>query len=234
MSKPRTYIANRGFAPTTSFSGTDMIVDIVFPDSKSVRIGTASTLTYSTFREKHQIRTLGRISNKGFTYGPRTIGGTMIFTIINEHFINDLKQRVPLLQRYDKIKPDELPPFDVVVTFANEYGQSAKMVIYGITIIDDGVVLSVEDMLTENTMTYMARDIEHMKSTTDGSDIYSEMGQMFLQDNRPITRFTIRSKTSAQQVLTNGTTTSSSSSNYTSGANQQPRVIHDPYHSYAI
>lgn len=194
------FVAKKGYAPTSSFSGPDMLVHMVFPGSKAIQIGTGTTVTYSMFREKHQIRTLGRISNKGFTYGPRTIGGTIIFTVINQHFINDLKQRVPLLQKYDKIKPDELPPFDIVATFANEYGQTAKMVIYGVTIIDDGVVLSVEDILTESTMTYMARDIDHMIDTTDGHKLNYESGQEFISKTRPISRFTINSRTSSQQI----------------------------------
>jgi hypothetical protein len=83
----------------------------------------------------------------------------------------DSLKEVTAYQRYGKMKPDELPPFDIVVSFANEYGQSASKVIYGAVIVDDGMTLSIEDIFTENQMTYIARDIEHMKDTDTGGPI---------------------------------------------------------------
>jgi hypothetical protein len=164
----------------TSFSGSDMMIYFLFPDAKPVYIGTASTVTYSSFRETRQVRTLGRISTKGITRGPRTIGGTIIFTVINQHVIHDIMdelKQVTTYKGYDKIKPDELPPFSIVVSFANEYGQAASKVIYGATIVDDGVTLSIEDIFTENQMTYIARDIQHMKDSSGNHSI--EVGDSY-------------------------------------------------------
>lgn len=158
----------------TSFSGSDMLIYFVFPEARPIYIGTASTLTYSSFREIRQVRTLGRISNKGVTRGPRTVGGTLIFTVINQHVVNDIMDALKKVTRYEsygKIKPDELPPFDIVISFANEYGQAASKVIYGAIIVDDGMTLSIEDIFTENQMTYIARDIQHMKDTNTGGPI---------------------------------------------------------------
>jgi hypothetical protein len=33
------------------------------------------------------------------------------------------------------------------------------MAIYGVTVVDEGQTMSVDDMITENIMSYMARDI---------------------------------------------------------------------------
>ena len=41
----------------------------------------------------------------------------------------------------------------------NEYGSSAWLGIFGLTIVDEGKVFSIEDMFTENQWSYMARDI---------------------------------------------------------------------------
>lgn len=166
----------------TSFSGSDMLVYFIFPNARPIYIGTASTLTYSTYRETKQARALGRISTKGITRGPRTVGGTLIFTVINQHVVNDIMdelKEITTYASYGKMKPDELPPFDIVVSFANEYGQSASKVIYGAIMVDDGMVLSIEDMFTENTITYIARDIQHMKDTNTGRAISYESSYKF-------------------------------------------------------
>jgi hypothetical protein len=55
-----------------------------------------------------------------------------------------------------------LPPFDVTISFGNESGSFSKLRIYGITIVDEGSTMSVDDLITEQTFTYMARGIQPM------------------------------------------------------------------------
>lgn len=54
---------------------------------------------------------------------------------------------------------DQIPPFDAVVVAANEYGQAATMRIYGIEILNEGSGFSIDDIVIENQMTYVARTI---------------------------------------------------------------------------
>jgi hypothetical protein len=54
---------------------------------------------------------------------------------------------------------DQIPPFDVVIIAANEYGQAAQMRIYGIEILNEGSGFSIDDMVIENQMTYVCRTI---------------------------------------------------------------------------
>lgn len=54
---------------------------------------------------------------------------------------------------------DQLPPFDVVIIAANEYGKAASMRIYGIEILNEGSGFSIDDMVIENQMTYVCRTI---------------------------------------------------------------------------
>ena len=54
---------------------------------------------------------------------------------------------------------DQLPPFDVVIVAANEYGQAAQMRIYGVEILNEGTGFSIDDMVIENQMTYVCRTI---------------------------------------------------------------------------
>ncbi len=54
---------------------------------------------------------------------------------------------------------DQLPPFDAVIVAANEYGQAATMRIYGIEILNEGSGFSIDDIVIENQMTYVARTV---------------------------------------------------------------------------
>lgn len=54
---------------------------------------------------------------------------------------------------------DQLPPFDVVIVAANEYGKAAQMRIYGVEILNEGSGFSIDDMVIENQMTYVCRTI---------------------------------------------------------------------------
>lgn len=60
---------------------------------------------------------------------------------------------------------DQIPPFDVTITFANEYGQSAVRSIYGVELLNEGSGASMEDIVIEETMTFIARDIGPMYAT---------------------------------------------------------------------
>ena len=58
--------------------------------------------------------------------------------------------------------PDQLPPLDLSIVFVNEYGSQSKMAIYGVEFVNDGVTYSIEDLLTEQVINFMARDIDIM------------------------------------------------------------------------
>lgn len=54
---------------------------------------------------------------------------------------------------------DQIPPFDVVIVAANEYGMAATMRIYGIEILNEGSGFSIDDIVIENQMTYVCRTV---------------------------------------------------------------------------
>lgn len=60
---------------------------------------------------------------------------------------------------------DQIPPFDVTITFANEYGQAAVRSIYGVEIMNEGSGASMDDIVIEETMSFVARDIGPMIAT---------------------------------------------------------------------
>jgi hypothetical protein len=62
---------------------------------------------------------------------------------------------------------DEIPPFDVTISFANEYGQKAVLVIYGVEILNEGSGFSIDSVTSEKACTFVARRIEYMKKVAD-------------------------------------------------------------------
>lgn len=169
-----------------SFAGVDIQATMVLPrigttDSNStgdfIELAELQTISYSVHRENSPVRTLGHTNARGFVKGSRTIAGSLIFTVFNEYaFYRIGKFKEALAEQGYAPLGDMLPPFDVVLSFFNEYGLAAKMKIYGITIVDEGQTMSVDDLITEQTYTYMARGIQPLVQLDSGEDrnIYSD------------------------------------------------------------
>jgi hypothetical protein len=59
---------------------------------------------------------------------------------------------------------DQIPPFDITITFANEYGQAAVKELYGVELLNEGSGASMDDVVIEETMTFVARELGPMKA----------------------------------------------------------------------
>lgn len=151
----------------TSFSGTDAKVSLAFKFGQPVAIGEAQTVTYSIYRPMVPVYNLGSPKPAGFVRGPRTIAGSIIFTVFDRNVLIAAMHKA--YSQYDvkclnkSMLTDELPPFDIQITFLNEYGQSALLAIHDVHITSEGQVSSIEDMITENTVQYIASDITVMQ-----------------------------------------------------------------------
>ena len=146
----------------TSYAGVDIVAEIVLPQEKPMTLGELQTISYSVHRENTPVRTLGHVNPVGFVKGPRTIAGSLIFTVFNFYAFYKLDQFKRAISIGLYPLADMLPPFDVVITYSNEYGALSKMKLYGISVIDEGQTMSVDDLITEQTYTYMARGIQPM------------------------------------------------------------------------
>lgn len=142
-----------------SFSGTDTIAFLLFPGLSPITIGSLTTVSYSMYRVKQPVINIGRTNINGVTRGTRIYAGSMIFTLINKHWVRELQDKAPYLKDIPTLKTDELPLCDVMLVSANEYGSAVTMLIYGLEFTDEGQVISVEDLYTENTIKFIARDI---------------------------------------------------------------------------
>ena len=65
----------------------------------------------------------------------------------------------------DEARPvyaDELLPFDITISCANEYGNRAVTVIYGVEILNEGVGFSIDSPTSERAYTFVARAVDSM------------------------------------------------------------------------
>ena len=149
-----------------SFSGTDTLAFIMMPGSSPVVIGSLTTISYSMYRNKKPVINIGRTNINGVTRGSRIFAGTMVFTLINQHWLKELQEQPQLswLSGFKELKVDELPLFDIMIVSANEYGNYVNMYIYGIDFTDEAQTISVEDLFTENVFSFVARDISTFKA----------------------------------------------------------------------
>jgi hypothetical protein len=68
---------------------------------------------------------------------------------------------------FNAVLIDQIPPFDITILFANETGSMSKLVIYGVELVQEGQTMSVEDLVTESVVNFVARHFEPMESLLD-------------------------------------------------------------------
>lgn len=120
------------------------------------------SITISTFRSKTQVRALGHVNVRGLARGSRTVAGTFILTEFNKDAFWDIltaPYRDLNIGDSGPILPDQMRPFDILLLFAHEMGNIAIRHIYGLEIVTNGVVYSIQDYYNENTLSYLAHDV---------------------------------------------------------------------------
>ena len=162
-----------------SYSGCDITVTASLPIvnekqmSKYYVLGSLQTLSISTHQDKRPVRSLGIINAKDYVMGPRTIAGSMVFAVFNRHFATEIMNDLGA-SGSEVILPDEIPALNITINFANEYGRMSRMAIYGVKIINEGQVMSINDLYTENTYQFVALGLEPLNSSiqeTEGQQL---------------------------------------------------------------
>lgn len=75
-----------------------------------------------------------------------------------------------LVDQYAPIYADELLPFDITITFANEYGSKSVLTIYGVEILNEGSGFSINSVDSQKAYTFVARRIDYMKALEGDTD----------------------------------------------------------------
>lgn len=136
-------------------------------------LGELQTISWSVFRDKQPVRTLGSIGPRAYTRGTRTIGGSMVFTMFREHVLHEILE-LDLgffntgtsdfdRHRYSTVLPDQLSPLDISIVAANEYGSISHMGLYGVQFVQEGGTFSIEDIFSESVVQYIALDIDPLR-----------------------------------------------------------------------
>lgn len=140
-----------------------------------LELGTLQTLSFSIHRDKFPVRALGHVAPKGHVRGSRTIAGTMIFTVFNQHVLATLLTADAYYYEgypnniYEL--PDQLPPVDLTLIAINEYGYKARMLLLGVEFVNEGTTFSTEDLITETQMQYTAKDMDPLRPLVEDSDV---------------------------------------------------------------
>ena len=192
-----------------SFSGCDMVATILIPSlgNTPYAIGELQTISYSIHMDRQPVRAIGDINVKDYVMGPRTIAGSLVFAVFNKHFANRILKDVSnsLASGYSFLI-DEIPPFNIVISAANEYGIRSKMVIYGVRLVNEGQVMSINDIYTENTYQFVATDVEYLNtdessasSSDDGKSLYI-IGSSSTENNENKVTTSISSVTTSPEI----------------------------------
>ena len=185
----------------TSFTGTDLVASILgipigsllsisysiqrekagiytcgSPDPRSIsrgKRGIAGSLIFQIFdrdalysviyQNKDKFQFWTRTSNAqpaAGVYGPKPT-----------NWLNDWTSQSLAFQEYDPFYADQIPPFDITLTFLNEIGNQARMDIRGVEILNEGMGVSVEDMAIEQAMTFIARSIGKITPPKSGTNV---------------------------------------------------------------
>ena len=69
---------------------------------------------------------------------------------------------------------DQIPPFDITLTGANEYGNLMFMAIFGVELLNEGSGISIDDISNESQITFVARDLKPWEPLVD-ADAWSDL-----------------------------------------------------------
>lgn len=165
-------VRDKIIATNSSYSGTD-IVPIAQIGNKLITLGSIETISISVFREKEPVRVLGRSYVKGYTAGPRTIAGSITFVVFNRDpfweilkYMNEDTNKTPT-DRYSTPVGDQIAPINLILWFSNEYGRKSVMTLYAVEFNQEGQVHSINDIYSEKTVNYLARDYDVLMDQDD-------------------------------------------------------------------
>lgn len=211
-----------------SFSGADAKVLVYFEQRPDLiqYLQSVHTVSISVHEAKGQVRALGHRGIKGMTRSVRTIAGSIILTVINDHPLRVLQdQFIKMVQNdeddsfkhellgwsldmnevgvgsleniyaYTNRLSSLLPPFNMALEYVAEQSPitfdatsprklfpGASLLIRGIEFIDEALVTSVNDIVSEISLSFIARD-------------YKPISANFLHDGgQPLTEIDIWSR----------------------------------------
>ena len=170
-----------------------------------VKLNSVVSLSWSVYRAKTPVTPLGESLVSGFGLGHKTVAGHIIKTLTykdelsaivqyyskvsldykNANYVENLGSKVSISldskyeitqKNFDSLMKDDLVPFNIHAYSISEYtGHIIKDSIYGCTIINTGQVQSIENLITENTIAFVAKYIEQAQDVTNNHQSYPSL-----------------------------------------------------------
>jgi hypothetical protein len=148
-----------------SFAGSDILCLISLRGDSPNQIveieDRLQTITVTSARSVMPIRRIGETNPIEYARGSRTIAGSMVFTTgLRDAFVEyfadkSVKDGEPM--REPTLFVDQIAKFDMIFEGHNEVqGVIAHAILIGITLTNFGTTLSIDDIYTESTFTYVA------------------------------------------------------------------------------
>ena len=175
-------MAKKTFQPISG-SGTHVVLE--FPNLPPLHMGSLITISYNVYRDKTPVFNCGQPTVDGFAIGNKYVAGSLItamfkedeFSKFMEEYDEYYKNTVDgntlinlsghLKEVHTRMK-DDLTSFNVHIIFTSEYTKDAsRIILYDVNLVSNGQVMSIEDMATESTHQFVAKDIREQHNITN-------------------------------------------------------------------
>ena len=156
-----------------SFSGADCDVYAYRNADEFTHLKTIATLSTSIYESKSPVRVLGSAGPVGYTGSIRTIAGSMVFVLTEDHPLRELletgvEDKDETFRYFDDTNENNAmlsgmaAPFNILVIYKNEVGAQLMYRLEDVEIISEGIVSSVNDMITEMVFQFVALDMQQI------------------------------------------------------------------------
>lgn len=143
-----------------------------------IHLENIATVSISMYEAKAPVRRLGHAAPIGFTGNIRSIAGSLIFVVVREHplrkvmqkfkrfkkHVDDEKTQKGFEQSEDVFNAGMILPFNLMLMYKNEVDKlGAGIRINNVEFISEGIVTSVNDMVTEVVLQFVATEIDQLE-----------------------------------------------------------------------
>jgi hypothetical protein len=185
------YIPYRHKNDLKDYTKADLVQNTLVANFFSpVKMTQMATISISIHEAKSPVRRIGERGVSGYTRGIRTIAGTIVFLVIEDHPLRMLAAKDPANiysnlvgwsrdlttkgvgsgHGKNNIKFDNkistlISPMNIMLRYQTEVARNgqadpgASMILEGVEFVNEGIVTSVNDMVTEVVCQFVAQDI---------------------------------------------------------------------------
>ena len=149
-----------------------------------IYFGSMITISYSVYRSKQSVFNMGSKLIDGFAIGNKYVAGTLIKGVFDNDELNSALNTIRniLIDNFSISNPvsasnnnvihsimkDDILSCDINILYTNEYTGKIQMeVIHDATFINNGQVASINDIITETTISYIARSVKSMHEVSE-------------------------------------------------------------------